>query len=256
MRKLRLAFAAILLVGVPVTLAAAQTSVPTVAVTAAGGNITLNPSGPIAAGPTRFTFSGRGELTLATLRAGVTVDQLRETLSRSEVGALRQVFLEAAVLPSRPVTVNLRPNTTYVAAAGAGRSQALTTFTTGAPSGARAPAPDARIRMVDYGFRGPTTLPRNGRIRVQNNGTTFHFAIAFPLRRGVSGRQVRRAFRGINEKALGRVVAGEPVDVQGLISQGSASDNEVRFPRRGRYGMVCFFSEHNRLGMYRIYRVR
>ena len=256
MRKLRLAFAAILLLGVPVTLAAAQTSVPTVAVTAAGGNITLNPSGPIMAGPTRFTFNGRGELTLATLRAGVTVDQLRETLSRSEVGALRQVFLEAAVLPSRPVTVNLRPNTTYVAAAGAGRSQALTTFTTGAPSGARAPAPDARIRMVDYGFRGPTTLPRNGRIRVQNNGTTFHFAIAFPLRRGVSGRQVRRAFRGINEKALGRVVAGEPVDVQGLISQGSASDNEVRFPRRGRYGMVCFFSEHNRLGMYRVYRVR
>ena len=256
MRKLRLALAAILLLGVPVTLAAAQTSVPTVAVSAAGGNITLNPSGPIMAGPTRFTFNGRGELTLATLRAGVTVDQLRETLSRSQVGALRQVFLEAAVLPSRPVTVNLRPNTTYVAAAGAGRSQALTTFTTGAPSGARAPAPDARIRMVDYGFRGPTTLPRNGRIRVQNNGTTFHFAIAFPLRRGVSGRQVRRAFRGINEKALGRVVAGEPVDVQGLISQGSASDNEVRFPRRGRYAMVCFFGEHNRLGMSRVYRVR
>ena len=256
MRKLKLAFAAILLLGVPVTLAAAQTSVPTVAVTAAGGSITLEPSGPIAAGPTRFTFNGRGELALATLRAGVTVDQLRETLSRNEEAALRQVFVEAAVPPSRPVTVNLRPNTTYVAAAGAGRSQALTTFTTGTPSGARAPTPDARIRMVDYGFKGPTTLPRNGRIRVQNNGTTFHFAIAFPLRRGVSGRQVRRVFRGTNERAFGRIVAGAPVDVQGVISQGSANDNEVRFPRRGRYAMVCFFGEHNRLGMSRVYRVR
>ena len=256
MRKLRLALGAILLLGIPAALAGAQTSVPTVAVTATGGNVTLEPSGPIAGGPTRFTYSGRGELSLATLRAGVTVDQLRRTLARSEVAALGQVFLEAAVLPSEAVTVDLRPNTTYVAAATAGRSPAVTTFTTGGPSGARAPRPDARIRMVDYAFRGPNTLPRNGSIRVDNDGTTLHFAIAFPLRPGVSGRQIGRAFRGTNERALERVVAGPPVDVQGLISQGSTNDNEVRFPRRGRYGMVCFFSEHNRLGMYRVYRVR
>ena len=256
MRKLTLALGAGLLLAVSVTLAAAQTSVPTVAVTAANGNITLEPSGPIAGGPTRFTFSGRGTLTLATLRAGVTVDQLRQTLSRSEEAALGQVFLEADVPASRAVTVDLRPNTTYVAAAIAGRSQAITTFTTGAASGARAPTPDARIRMVDYGFRGPRTLPRNGRIRVQNNGTTFHFAVAFRLRPGVSGRQVGRAFGGANERALRRIVAGRPVDVQGLISQGSTNDNEVSFGRRGRYAMVCFFGEHNRLGMYRVFRVR
>jgi hypothetical protein len=255
-RKLRLALGAILLLGVPVALAGAQTSVPTVAVTAAGGNVTLEPSGPIAAGPTRFTFSGRGELSLATLRAGVSVDQLRQTLSRNEEAALGQVFLEAAVPPGGAVTVDLRPNTTYVAAAIAGRSRAITTFTTGAVSGARAPTPDARIRMVDYAFRGPNTLPRNGTIRVDNDGATFHFALAFPLRPGVSGGQVRRAFRGTDERAMGRLVAGEPVDVQGLISQGSSSDNEVRFARRGRYAMVCFFGEHNRLGMYRVYRVR
>jgi hypothetical protein len=255
-RRIRLAVGAILLLGVTAALAGAQTSVPTVAVTAAGGNVTLDPSGPIAAGPTRFTFDGRGELTLATLRAGVTVDQLRQTLSRNPEAAFRQVFIEAAVLPDRPATVDLRPDTTYVAGVVAGRSQAITTFTTGASSAARAPAPEGRIRMIDYGFRGPTTLPRNGRIRVQNDGTTFHFALAFPLRPGVSGGQVRRAFRGTDERAMGRLVAGEPVDVQGLISQGSSSDNEVRFARRGRYAMVCFFGEHNRLGMYRVYRVR
>jgi hypothetical protein len=254
--KLRLALAAILLLGVPVALSAAQTSVPTVAVSAAGGNITLAPSGPIAGGPTRFTFSGRGELSLATLRAGVTVDQLRQTVARNEDAALGQVFLEATVARGRAVTVDLRPNTTYVAAAGSGRSQAITTFTTGASSGARAPRPDARIRMVDYGFRGPKTLPRNGRIRVQNDGTTFHFALAFPLRPGVRGGQVRRAFRGGSERAIRRIVGGQPVDVQGLISQGSTNDNEVRFGRRGRYAMVCFFGEHNRLGMYRVFRVR
>jgi hypothetical protein len=50
-RKLILAFGAILLLGVSVTLAGAQTSVPTVAVSAAGGNITLDPSGPIGPAP-------------------------------------------------------------------------------------------------------------------------------------------------------------------------------------------------------------
>ena len=257
MRRVMLVIGAVVLVGVPVTLAAAQSSVPTVAVSASGGNVVLEPSGPIGAGPTRFTFGGRGEFNLATLRAGVTVDELRQSLSNPRsVKALGQVFLEATVAGGKAVTVDLRPNTTYVAAVGQGRSTALTSFTTGAPNGAQAPRPDGRIRMVDYGFRGPKTLPRSGRIRVENAGTALHFAIAFRLRRGVSGRQVGRAFRGTNERALGRVVAGEPVDVQGLISPGSTNDNEVSFGRRGRYAMVCFFSEHNKLGMYRIYRVR
>ena len=258
MRRVKLIIGAVLLlVRVPVTLAAAQSSVPTVAVSVSGPNVVLDPSGPIGAGPTRFTFEGRGEFNLATLRAGVSVDQLRKSLSNPRsVSVLGQVFLLATAAPGKAVTVDLRPNTTYVAAVIAGPRQALTTFTTGGPNGASAPRPDARIRMVDYGFRGPKTLPRNGRIRVVNAGTALHFAIAFPLRRDVSGRQVNRAFRGTNERALERVVAGEPVDVQGLISQGSTNDNEVSFGRRGRYAMVCFFSEHNRLGMYRVYRVR
>jgi hypothetical protein len=255
-RRVKLIIGAILLLGVPVTLAAAQSSVPTVGVSVSGGNVVLEPSGPIAAGPTRFTFGGEGEFNLATLRAGVSVDQLRQALSRNPEAALSLVFLEATVAPGKPVTVDLRPNTTYVAAVGEGRSTAVTTFTTGAPNGAQAPSPDGRIRMVDYGFRGPKTLPRDGRIRVENAGTTFHFAIAFPLRPRVNGRQVGRAFRSGRERAIRRVVAGEPVDVQGLISQGSTNDNEVTFARAGRYAMVCFFGEHNRLGMYRVYRVR
>jgi len=256
-RRAMLVIGAILLLGVPITLAAAQSSVPTVAVSTSGGNVVLEPSGPIGSGPTRFTNDARAEFNLATLRAGVTIDELRRSLSNPRsVKALGQVFLEATAAPGKAVTVDLRPNTTYVANVSAGRRQALTMFTTGGPNGASAPRPDARIRMVDYGFRGPTTLPRRGRIRVENAGTTLHFAIAFPLRPGVPGGQVRRALRGTNEEALGRVIAGEPVDVQGLISQGSTNDNEVSFPRRGRYAMVCFFSEHNRLGMYRVYRVR
>ena len=47
-----------------------------------------------------------------------------------------------------------------------------------------------------------------------------------------------------------------PVSVQDVISPGSVNDNQVRFARPGRYAMVCFFGAHDRLGMYRIFRVR
>ena len=51
-------------------------------------------------------------------------------------------------------------------------------------------------------------------------------------------------------------MAGRPLSLQSLISPGTTNDNAVRFPRRGRYAFVCFFGEHNQLGMYRVFRVR
>jgi hypothetical protein len=260
MPVMRLAVAVAVLVGVLATAATAQAPVPTVQVTAGAGSISVTPAGPIAAGPTRFEFSrsGRGQIEayLATLRAGVSVDELRGTLQGNSDAALGLVFLEAGAAPPRSLTVDLRPNTTYVALSIAGRRTALTSFTTGADSGAATPSPDARVRMFDYGFRGPKTLPRSGVVRVQNQGAAYHFAIGFPLRPGVGNRQVGRAFGGGNDRLLGRIVAGPPFSLQSLISPGTTNDNAVRFPRRGRYAFVCFFGEHNRLGMYKVFRVR
>jgi hypothetical protein len=158
---------------------------------------------------------------------------------------------------SGSVTVTLRPNVQYVAVTTSGRRFGLTTFTTtGTPNGASRPAADATIRMVDYGFRGPGTLPRNGTLRVANRGTALHFAVAFPLRPNATSRQVGAALRGSDDKAFERLLAGPPTDVQGLISPGSTNVNPVRFGGRGRVVMVCFFGEHNRLGMYRVFNVR
>jgi hypothetical protein len=266
-RNVKLACGSVVLIGVLAVVASAQTSsVPTVAVSAGARTIALQPTGPIAAGPTRFAFTRRGrgdvEAYIATLRAGVSPDQLRATLSRNQDAALGLVFLEASASLSdaaatRSVTVSLRPNVTYVALSTRGKAFGLTTFTTtGTANGARRPAADATIRMVDYGFRGSATLPRNGSIRVENRGAAFHFALAFPLRPGVSDRRAGATFRNGSEKAVGAIVAGAPLTVQNLISPNSVNDNAVRFARRGRYAFVCFFGEHNRLGMVRVFRVR
>ncbi len=104
MPVVRLGVAVAVLVGVLATAATAQAPVPTVAVTAGPGSISVTPDRAIAAGPTRFEFSrtGRGDIEayLATLRAGVSVDELRRRSRRSSDAALGLVFLEAGAAPS------------------------------------------------------------------------------------------------------------------------------------------------------------
>ncbi len=265
MRAVRLVLVTAVLAGVvgAAAIATAQPGVPTVTVTAGGGSISVSPPGEIAAGPTRFTFRSRGrgqsEAFLLTLRAGVSEAELRRALRSGPEAAFGLAFLEAGGTPSSPpseLTVDLRPGITYYALSLVGNRTALTSFTTGERSGARAPRPGTTVRMVDYGFRGRDTLPRNSTIRVRNEGSAPHFALAFPLRPGTRQRQVARAFGGGSDRGIGQIVAGPPVSVQGLISPGSTNDNRIRFQRPGRYAMVCFFAEHNRLGMYRVFRVR
>jgi len=250
--------------GLLAAVAAAQSAPPTVAVTAGRGVITAQPAGPIASGPTRLQFtrtgSGDVEAYVASLRAGVSVEQLRRVITSD--ASIGLVYLEASATlssaaPKRALTVDLRPSVTYVLVSQVGNRYALTELaTTGTANGARAPSADARISMVDYAFRGAATLPRNGRIQVDNAGSAFHFAIAFPIRPGTRGRAIGRAFRSGGDRAIGRVATGPPVTVQNVLSPTTTNLQEVTFPRAGRYTLVCFFGGHNRFGMYRTVRVR
>jgi hypothetical protein len=165
----------------------------------------------------------------------------------------------------RELTFRLKPGLTYVMVSepdsegnNPPASRGISTFTTsGQASGATAPAPDATVRMVDLRFRGSTTLPRRGVVRFENFGGVPHIVVAFPLRPRVTTPQFGRALRNNDERALGRLLAGQPLGLQTLISGGgAANDQQVSFSRTGRWGLVCFFNEHNRLGMYRIVRVR
>jgi hypothetical protein len=257
------------------TLAGAQ-GVPTVGVMASATSVSV--TGPVAAGPTRFqvTRQGNGDLSVyfALLNPGVTVQDLRSELERDDRtrgdASLGLVSIQASVSVAgaespRAVTFTTKPGLTYVVLSERDqedggnrvRPRGITTFTTGAASGASAAAPDATVRMRGLRFRGARTLPRRGTIRVTNEDGVAHFALAFPLRRGVNSARLGRALRSNSESAFGRVVAGAPYMVQNLISGGrTANDNEVRFTRAGRYGLVCFVYEHHRLGMYRIVTVR
>ena len=259
-------------------IATAQGTVPVVAVTASPTSVAAQVAAPVAAGPTTFQVNraaSRRDLSvyIATLNAGVTLDDLRAAFRRDDRtpgggSSLGLATVHASVTfagsqTRRNVTFTLKPGLTYVLvsepdAENAPPSRGISTFTTSAQAnGATAPQPAANVRMEDLSFRGSATLPRRGTIRVRNFGAGPHIAIAFPLRSGVTSRQAGRALRSGSDAAIGRIIGGTPNFLQTVISGGgNFNDQEVRFSRTGRYALVCFFNEHNRVGMYRVVNVR
>jgi hypothetical protein len=249
----------------------AQARAPTITIGASETTLNVGVSGPLAAGPTRFDVVKSGgdelEITIAALRPGVTLAQFTTALrSGDPESAIELAHIDggaslAAGQQRRAVTFDLRPNSTYVVLNLSGNRPAdweIVSFEVGGQlNGATAPQADASVRIVDLRFRGAKTLPRNGVVRFENAGWAPHFAVAAPLRRGASTRAIGAALRGNRERRVEQLVnfraATEP---QALITRGAVNYNEVRFPRRGRYVLVCFFDSHHLQGMYRFVRVR
>jgi hypothetical protein len=258
--------------------ASAQQSAPTLAVSAAPTVVAVQPSGPVPAGPTRFDVSRQGNkdvsLYLLLLNAGVSQQEFEAAMRRDDQSggesAAGLVSIQGSTSLSgsearRALSVNLKPAQTYLLMSendaepqGAAQQRAFTTLTTsGASNGATASAPDATITMAGLRFRGDRVVPRRGLVRVENADGVPHFAIAFPLRKGVTAKRFGQAVRSDSQRSFGRVVAGAPYSLQNVISGGNtANDNEVRFPKAGRYGLVCFFDQHHRLGMSRVVTVK
>jgi hypothetical protein len=248
----------------------AQSPPPTITVTASESSLTVGATSPVASGPTRFNVVNPSgdelEIAVGALREGVTVAEFTTTLRSNPDAALEMAHIDsgASLTPrdaSRAVTFDLRPDATYVVANLAGENPAnweITSFTTSATAnGATAPQADASVRIVDLRFRGSSRLPRNGVVRFENGGWAPHFAFAIPLKRKARKAAVGRALRRNQERRLGRLVDfANAVEPQSLITRGAVNYNEVRFPRRGRYVMTCFFEGHNTQGMFRFIRVR
>ena len=60
-----------------------------------------------------------------------------------------------------------------------------------------------------------------------------------------------------SERAFGKVLSGAPYMAQNIISGGdTGNDEELSFPKSGKYALVCFVDQHDRLGMYKLVTVK
>jgi hypothetical protein len=247
--------AALVLGGAAGTVAVAQEAPPTVKVGLANARVTLEGAEALKAGPTRFEFSrvdGKEQYgELFAFAPGKTVEQFQEALPKGPGAVLQLGSLEAGVALSgkdgkRAVTVTLKPGVTYAMVQVTAEDPAkwkYTLFTVGQEtSTAVGPVPDATVKLVDFAIRGSKQLPRNGVVRFENRGKQPHFTVAFPLRKGVNAKAAVRAVKNNRQRQFERMIAGAPFDPQGLITGGAVNDVEVKFAKRGKYVLACFFS--------------
>lgn len=134
------------------------------------------------------------------------------------------------------------------------------TFTVAAgASSAPLPTPQATIKSIEFGFRGPTTLHDGELVRFENEGFLVHMDIAFPVKNMKSAKAALRDLRAGKEKAVGKLIAGPPAIFYGPISH-EAFMQETITAKPGIYVQVCFMEtqdkrDHNRLGMERIIKI-
>jgi hypothetical protein len=275
-KKYLIAGVATLALGGVAAVAAAQEAPPTVTVALGKTAVTVTGADALKAGPTRFEFSvadGREQYgELLALKPGKTLEDLDKALPKGPAAVLQLGSLEAGVTlmsksDKRALTATLEPGVTYAVAqvtAENPRKWVYSAFTVGQEtSTAVGPTPDATVRMVDYGFRGSKTLPRDGIVRFENRGNAPHFVVAFPLRKGADAKAAVRAIKRNQERRFERTMSGgPPSEPEGLVTRGAVNDVEVRFAKRGTYVLACFFSNgpkdkpHSARGMVRAVTVK
>jgi hypothetical protein len=150
----------------------------------------------------------------------------------------------------------------YVALGGAGEGgpKLKAPFTvTAASSPAALPTPQATVRSIDFGFRGPTTLHDGELVRFENEGFVVHMDIAFPAKSEKAADEIDKALLTGNEKGLEKLVTGPPVAFAGPLSH-EAFQQETITAKPGWYVQACFMDtqdgrDHTRLGMERVFRI-
>jgi hypothetical protein len=105
------------------------------------------------------------------------------------------------------------------------------------------PEPNATLKLVDYGFRGPRTV-RYGRIlRIVNAGSELHDAIPLKVPNGMTAQTIKRQLaQGLDEQVVSEVdTIGSLID---LVSPGAVNQGPVRLAR-GTWVLACFAADHD-----------
>jgi hypothetical protein len=150
----------------------------------------------------------------------------------------------------------------YVALGGTGEHgpKLKAPFTvTAAASPAVLPTPQATIRSIEFGFKGPTTLHDGELVRFENEGFLVHMDVAFPAKSAKAAKEIVKGLLTGKEKGLEKLVDGAPFTLAGPLSH-EAFQQQTITAKPGWYVQACFMDtqdgrSHTRLGMERIFRI-
>ena len=184
----------------------------------------------------------------------------RDPNNTSTIGSI--VFdTEATPKAASEAQTYLQPGQYLALVPGEGKGpQAHTFFTvTAASSPAALPTPQATVRSIEFGFRGPSTLHDGELVRFENEGFLVHMDLAFPVKSLKAAKLAVKDLKSGNEKPVEKLVVGPPASFAGPISH-DAFQQETITAKPGIYVQVCFMEtqdgrDHTLLGMERIIKI-
>ena len=240
-------------------------ALPVIKVTMNGKQISV--SGALRSGGVRVvstvTREREGGPTFVRLHPGATVAQLLRAAQGdpnniSRVGHIvfsppahkGTSWAQARLLPGNYVAVDLGTNS---------RKPPLTTFTiTKSGSPATLPTPKARVRAIEFGFRGPGTLHNGELVRFANRGYLVHMIVAARGKDRAGAHQIARLLRAGKDRQAQRQATGFTT-FYNILTTG-AYQQQVVHVRPGYWVLVCFMDtqdgrEHTQLGMERVIHI-
>ena len=213
-------------------------------------------------GYTRFSDTNTTDsdhaLMIVKLHDGVTPDDMKAALESPDgIEALDKADFFGGVddVPHHTTwaeTVDLTPGTYVVLDHAEGRGEGngawfsesgfFVPFTVadGSSTNAAAPKPDAVIKMRDFAYDMPASLPRDGVVEFQNVGAQLHMGVLLELNPGVT---VDQAMQNLSEDTD----LGTPLEFVGATSPGVTVSVEQHFDP-GTYVIACLMPDMQKDG--------
>jgi hypothetical protein len=251
--------------------AAATSTLPTLSIAITKSSITL--AGATQSGAVNVVSTATGvkeaSVILFLLKPGATFDEVEAAIQKAHgdtnvTSKYGSIVFDGEVTPgqSNEAQTYLQPGQ-YVAVVPGGEGQgskAHALFTvTAAASPVALPAPEATIRSIEFGFKGPSTLHDGELVRFENEGFLVHMDVAAPVKNIKAARQAVKDLLAGKEKAVEKLIVGPPAGFAGPLSH-EAFQQETITAKPGIYVEVCFMDtqdgrSHSVLGMERIIHI-
>jgi hypothetical protein len=249
---------------------AAASTLPTLTLTLTKSSITVGGTTQSGAVNVVTTATGLKEASaiLVLLKPGATFEEAEAAVQKAH-GELNvtdrygSLVFDAEVSSGQTSEAQtyLQPGQYVALVPGEGKgSKAHALFTvTAAASPAALPAPEATIRSIEFGFRGPSTLHDGELVRFENEGFLVHMDVAAPVKNMKAAKQAVKDLLAGKEKAVGKLISGPPAGFAGPLSH-EAFQQETITAKPGIYVEVCFMDtqdgrSHSQLGMERIIKI-